>query len=284
MIRSYTADEERNIAVYKTFIQMGMYYLNEEKSEGNVESQIELDMKNFLLKGVEEIGDTNLHSYAVVNGNLIASNVEDISDVEDYQTSKWYQEMKAANGQVVFPDVQEMNLEKHVFVGAVDPASGDAIFFDLKRENLNALHKDLNLPEQGAYYLCDSHGNLLYYQAPFSVDEESIEKYATDLCNKIHVKSMAETGESIIDVSGKKRGLYHNSISNGWICIMTIPHTVLLSGFYKILAAFGVAFLIFFIIMLFISVRDMKLGNHVVRAMQVFMRFAIHIMQFIGSI
>lgn len=96
LVRSYTADEERNIAVYKTFIQMGMYYLNEEKSEGNAEDQIELDMRNFLLKGVEEIGDTNLHSYAVVNGKLIASNVEDISDVKDYQTSKWYQEMKDA--------------------------------------------------------------------------------------------------------------------------------------------------------------------------------------------
>ena len=54
------------------------------------------DMRNFLLKGVEEIGDMNLHSYAVVNGKLIASNAEDISDVKDYQTSKWYQEMKDA--------------------------------------------------------------------------------------------------------------------------------------------------------------------------------------------
>ena len=96
LVRSYTADEERNIAVYKTFIQMGMYYLNEEKSEGNAEDQIELDMRTFLLKGVDEIGDMNLHSYAVVNGKLIASNAEDISDVKDYQTSKWYQEMKDA--------------------------------------------------------------------------------------------------------------------------------------------------------------------------------------------
>lgn len=89
LVRSYMADEERNIAVYETFIQMGMYYLNEEKMEGNDEGMIEQDMRNFLLKGVEEIGDETLHSYAVVDGRVIAANVNDVLDIKACNESDW---------------------------------------------------------------------------------------------------------------------------------------------------------------------------------------------------
>lgn len=174
--------------------------------------------------------------------------------------------MNDANGEIIFSDVQKTENERSVYVGAVDPSSGDAIFFDVRRENLKTMHSDLNLPEQGAYYLCDSNGNLLFYQAPFSVNEDSIEKYAANLCKQIRKGEIAETGDSVVDISGKKRGLYHNSISNGWICIMTIPYATVLSGFYRIMTVLCVAFVAFFVIMLVMSLRDWRLEKHIVHA------------------
>ena len=93
-------------------------------------------------------------------------------------------------------------------MAAVEPFSGNAIAIFLERENYQNTHMDLKLMDQGAYYLFDENGRLLFYDAPFMVDKDATEEYAANMCQKIKEGSLDKTGGGIVDITGR-------SICNG---------------------------------------------------------------------
>lgn len=262
LVRSYAADEERDIATYKTVISLGLSYLD-DLEESHMEAD---DIKNAMVGFMDEaraaVGDDELQIYAIGDGEFIGEDID-----IDFMNTSWYKKVLEADGEVVFTDENTYlgTDTRMVIVAAANPDNGDTLLIALKQENFTLNHRDLELPEQGAYYLCDSKGNLLFYKAPFEVDENSIEAYAADLCNKIREGSIAETGDEIIDLNGKSRGLFHNTTSNDWICIMTIPHAVLLAGFYKIMGICCFAFVLYLVMMIILTIRDIMQGRRNVR-------------------
>ncbi|MBU5430505.1 hypothetical protein KQI22_10590 [Kineothrix sp. MSJ-39] len=48
LVKSYTADEERNIAVYRAFIEMSEYYLEELQQENDKQASLQEKMEAFL--------------------------------------------------------------------------------------------------------------------------------------------------------------------------------------------------------------------------------------------
>lgn len=78
--------------------------------------------------------------------------------------------------------------------------------------------------EGGAYYLCDEEGQLLFYRAPFEVDEKAIQDYATDICNQIQSGEMKASGNRMRDMNNKPREGYYYQSENGWLCILTLPY------------------------------------------------------------
>ena len=268
LVRSYTADEERNISVYRTFVQMSLFYEEEVESENISLEKKENQMTNYLVKGAREIGDETLTGYAVLNGNLITVNGETEFVKKDYENQTWYQKIMKANGEVVYvtDNAGETGTPGNVIIGAVNPESKDLVAFCVQKYNFEKEHSDLDLPEEGAYYLFDADGNLLYRQAPFQVEEKDLENYAASLCDKIQSGQISENGESIIDLSGKPRGLYHNRVSNGWLCIMTIPHSTLLGGFYNVVFGYFIVFTVILILLLMTYAKGRKLDSAVLAA------------------
>ena len=91
---------------------------------------------------------------------------------------------------------------------------------------------------------------LLLYDAPFMVDKDATEEYAANMCQKIKEGSLDKTGGGIVDITGVgKRDIYHCTVSNGWLCVMTVPRYILLAGFYKILWYCGGVLAILFLVM-----------------------------------
>lgn len=268
LVRSYTADEERNISVYKTFVQMTLFYEEELEAEDLTWEDEENQMRNYLVKGAGEIGDETLTGYAVLGGKLLTVNDETNMTERKYEDQKWYQKILQANGEVVYVTDEdgETGSSGNVIIGAVDPDNGNLVAFCVQKYNFEREHHDLNLPENGAYYLFDENGNLLYSHAPFHVEERDLEEYAAGLCDKIQSGQIAESGDSITDLSGKTRGLYHNSVSNGWLCIMTIPHATLLGGFYTVVMGYFVVFAIILILLLLAYARGKRLNHTVTMA------------------
>lgn len=262
LVQSYVADEERNIATYKTVISLGLSYLEELEASYTDMEDIKARMVDFIDDARVSVGDESLQIYAIGDGEFIGEDID-----LDFQNTVWYREVLEADGEVVFTD--ENNYlgtdARMVIVAAANPDNGDTVLIALKEENFKLNHRDLDLPDNGAYYLCDSEGNLLFYEAPFNVDEQSIEAYAVDLCDEIREGSIAEAGDDIIDLNGKSRGLFHNTTSNNWLCIMTIPHSVLLSGFYKIMGICSFIFVVFLIMMIILTIRDVIQGRRNVR-------------------
>ena len=271
LVRSYCTDEERNIAVYRTYIRMGLYYLEELENSSYSKQEFTHKMENFLKRTAAVVGDSDLQSCVMKNGEKIASNINDKSSLKNYQNTDWYYKARKAAGDVVFCNVAEEKSERGelTVVAAVEPFSGNAIAIFLERENYQNTHMDLKLMDQGAYYLFDENGRLLFYDAPFMVDKDATEEYAANMCQKIKEGSLDKTGGGIVDITGRKRDIYHCTVSNGWLCVMTVPRYILLVGFYKILWYCGGVLAILFLVMLDLYLRDLRRGNsvHYVRLM-----------------
>ena len=87
LVRSYCADEERNIAVYRTYIRMGLYYMKELEDSSYSKQELTYKMENFLKRTAVVVGDSDLQSYVMKNGEKIASNINDKSSLKNYQNT-----------------------------------------------------------------------------------------------------------------------------------------------------------------------------------------------------
>lgn len=270
LVKSFTADEERNIAVYRAFIEMSEYYLEEVQQEnaGQVSASLQKKMEAYFTTTAGRVEDDTLACYAVIQGKVVVASGNGSLDDFDL-TEDWYQEIKAADGEVFFTDELSGDEPDTIMAGMINPQTDNGILMKITRRNFEAVHEDIKLPERGAYYLCDSQGNLLYYDAPFAVDEKEIEAYAASIWQEVSAGSIAETGDDIIDLNGDKRGVYHNNVSNGWLCIMTIPHTTVLSGLKTIITIYSVVFGILFLVVLLMGLNDIRMNRQAAKNNQI---------------
>lgn len=269
LVKSYTADEERNIAVYRAFIEMSEYYLEELQQENDEQVSLQEKMEAFLTTTAGRVEDDTLACYAVIQGKVVAASGNG-SSIDDFDlTQDWYQEIKAADGEVLFTDELPGLQKDTIMAGMVNPETDNAVLMKITRRNFDVVHEDIKLPERGAYYLCDSQGNLLYYDAPFAVDEKKMEQYAASIWQEINDGNLAETGDDIVDLNGERRGVYHNSVSNGWLCIMTIPHATVLSGFRSIIFVYSVALGLAFLVVLLMGLNDIRMNRRAAKSNQI---------------
>ena len=268
LVKSYTADEERNIAVYRAFIEMSEYYLEELQQENDNQASLQEKMEAFLTTTAGRIEDDTLACYAVVRGKIAVACGNGKTDDFDL-AQDWYQEIRAADGEVLFTDELPGDQKDTIMAGMVNPQTDNAILMKITRRDFDAVHEDIRLPEGGAYYLCDAKGNLLYYDAPFAVDEKKMEQYAASIWQEINDGNLAETGDDIVDLNGERRGVYHNSVSNGWLCIMTIPHATVLSGFKTIITVYSAALGIAFCVVLLMGLHDILMNRRAVKSSQI---------------
>lgn len=273
LVRSYAADEERNIAVYKTTVKMAIEQLNGLEEDGLPQDKIEEKMIEFFDHVGDSIGDTELTGYTISHNRIVSKNLNEAWLRYHSGNARWYQKIMDADGEVVFQTKEMEDGENVVIAAAGNPDTGDVVFLRISQDCIKKTHGDLNLPEEGAYYLFDAEGNLLFYDAPFQADEAAMEEYATGLCQKIQKESIAESGNTIMDINGSKQGIYHNQISNGWLCIMTIPHETVLLGINEIIGIYAGVLILCLGVLLLMGVRDIRMAktveksNTIVRAL-----------------
>ena len=263
LIQSYASDEERSIAVYNTIIKMGMSSMESSEESGSPE-EISIKMQDFFKKAADASGDPDLQCFAIIKGRLVSTEPIEGLDKYDFENTGWYRNVLAADGQVIFTDINDESGAKLTVAAAGEPDTDCAVFINLRKQDFISEHSGLNLPEKGAYYLFDTDGHLLYYTAPFEVDEASLEEYAMGLCADIHNGKISNEGDDIIDLNGEVRGIYYNQVNNGWLCIMTIPHSVLLTGFNNIIIIYVSVFAVFMLIIIFMFVHDIHMGQTII--------------------
>lgn len=268
LIEGYALDEERNIGKYENIVKLGMSYINDLTDERASGRETNEWVSDYFEKMTDIMDDEAIDSYAIVNGKVIASKEWEGMESYDYRSKVWYQAAMEAGGKVIFTDAYEDTVYGRpvVTIAAANPDTGNAVAFDLYPENFQYNHEGLQIPEDSSYYVCDAAGMVLYHNFSFESSGKNIQEYAGGLCKRIISGELEESGSLTVDLDGGKRGVYHYYAPNGWLCILTVPHTALYNNLNDIYLWYILLFVIVIIFVILIMVHDHKLRKRIRRA------------------
>lgn len=258
LIKSYVADEERNISIYKTITQMGLTYIDNVQNDEYTDEEKENLIDEFFEQAKITSNNDKLECFAVFGGKIFSSEKYKSSEEQLKKAENWYKKIPdMPTGTVVFSN-KEAGTEGVVSVYSVSPKTGNIFVVNLKEDTFEKMHMDTELLENSAYYVCDVSGNILYEKTPFGVGKDELSPHIAKLYRNINSGSINKKSNSIRGFAGKKREVYYSRVSNGWLCILTVPNATLLKGMYESAAQYVVIVILFFIIMFVLWKRGRK--------------------------
>ncbi len=252
LIKSYAADEERNISVYKTIVQTGLTYVDNVCSDEYTEKEKEELVNRFFEQAKTASKNDNIKCFAVFDGKMVSSDKG--KNVKEYQEiiDEWYNNIGyMPDGNVTFSKLYKDNVinENVVSICSVSPRTGNVFVVDLEESTFEKMHSDINLLKDSSYYLCDNTGKILYEKTPFNVSKDELSPHIALLCEKINNGEITNTKNNIKGFGGKEREVYYSRVSNDWLCIFTVPNATFLKGICQSASQYIVIILLFFIIM-----------------------------------
>ncbi len=246
LTHSFVQDEELNISRFGNQVSLGLVYLKEMNESHVSDAEKEKWVQDFFLKMKETLPEAGVEAYAVLDGRLLAEKPWEGMEEYDFTQSEWYRKAVEADGAVIFTNAYGAQKEGWVVsAAAIDPESGDGIVLDLSSETFQEFHQNQSLPEDGAYYLCDANGRLLYSNTDFQVTEEQLENFASGLHKRVRDGEITAEKNDILGVNGEKRGVYFSYVHNGWFCAMTMTYAALLHGMKKLFGWYIAVFALF---------------------------------------
>ncbi len=102
LIQSYASDEEKDISMYTTIIELGMIQLNDMVDADISEDRMRNVINTFFRQAKSSTKDENLLCYVILDGKLISSDNVDGLENYDFKKQEWYKRALAGNGEVVF--------------------------------------------------------------------------------------------------------------------------------------------------------------------------------------
>lgn len=233
LAQSYSTEEERNMIGYQLLLELGASYVSEDAVSYMDQSTLETYLKRYFQDTIHVMGEGVIDPYAVVNGKIVAANPWTGDEDYDVSETEWYQKAIEADGKVIFTNAYtDVISGKAVITAAVKGEGTDnVVAFDVFPENFRVEHNRQELPEGSSYFLCDSNGTLLYRDSSVDGTEEEISAYVKRLFDDIQKGDLEAADAYISDFIGEKRGIYYNEAENGWLSIITIPYTSIMSDF-----------------------------------------------------
>lgn len=86
LIESYASDEEKNISMYSTIIELGMMQINDMVNANIPEDSMKNVIDTFFKQAKSSTKDADLLCYVILNGKLISS--DDVDGIESYDYKK----------------------------------------------------------------------------------------------------------------------------------------------------------------------------------------------------
>lgn len=266
LIQSYAADEEKNLSMYTTIIELGMMQINDMVDADISEERMLNVIHTFFKLAKSSANDEDLLCYVILNGKLVPS--DDIEGIESYNYKKqeWYKRAVAADGEVIFTNsyLTEKDRSNVVTISAANKETGNAVIIDLTDENLDTNHADTELPERSAFYVFNQYGETIYTKAPFAADKSTLNQYSQDLYLKMKNGSYKMT-DNITDFEGEKRAFYYTRLENGWTVVLTVPRAVLTAQINWMVLMYIVLFAALFVIVLIMWLRERKVLKQTLR-------------------
>lgn len=117
------------------------------------------------------------------------------------------------------------------------------------------------MPVGSSYYLCDVKGNIIYSIHENKNSEAEIKVYIQKVLEEI-LEGKHDVADSFtIDMQGKKKGVYYSLSKNGWISVLTIPYSTLLSEVKELYHFYIGIFILLVIVGIIVYYRDICLNK-----------------------
>lgn len=263
LTRNYSADQQNNITIYQTMLELGVAYIDEQVLSGSSEEEIQQWLQRFFENITEARSEKTIDPYAIIDGRIIAAQPWEGDATYAYTQTAWYQKALEADGAVIFTDVyQDAITGKSVITLAQKASHSNSVLaFDIFVENFYTADNPIHLPEGSSYYLCDQSGNVLYYMTDMQMPPEAIQGYVKSLVAQITKGELAEFDAYIYDLEGNRQGVYYATMSNGWISVLTISFDTILENLSGFLWLMTALFLGFLAMVIFVTIRNYRIDR-----------------------
>lgn len=255
MAHSYCVEGERNMIMYEAMMRLSTRYIDQQLQES---SDPERWIRSYLQTVSNTMGENVIDPYAVIDGRIVAANPWDGDEGYDIAGTEWYQKALEADGEIVFTDGYQDAITGSTVITLAQEGEveGNVVAFDIFPEQFRIAGDNNSLPEGSYYFLCDSTGTLLYDDTNRDFSQEERQEYMDTLFSKIREGSFEQTNAYIHNPGGEKLAAYYDVAENGWISIITMPYSSLLSGVREISLWYAVILTIFLVIFVIMSVRE----------------------------
>ena len=265
LVQSYAMEEEKTLAMFEDFLDMGSQYVNELNENENNEQTIQLWMKDYFSKMTYILGEKIVDPYAVIDGKIIAQNTWEGDRSYHYQETNWYRQAIDHPGQIMFTDAYKDAITQELIITAslALENEGDVLAMDIYPSKIDKHQKKIqNAYQNSFFYLSDSKGQLIYALTPYELEQTQKQEYNQGLFERIQEGEYAHYDDYYINQEGKQIGVYYYQMDNGWMAIMTIPfHDLLMDESHFLvygLAATGIIFVVILLVMMIKNMRHIK--------------------------
>lgn len=257
--------ENEKIENYDMFIRAASIWLNDQIKKNRTEGELREWMKNYTDYINKELNTKEVEVYASINKKIIGATYWEGDETFEVNKAEWYNLALLANGKVIYTDsYKDIRTGEIGFTVAKKiNNNNDVLAVDIYLDELSENEHIDELPLGSSYYLCDVKGNIIYSVHENKNSEKEIQKYIQKVLEEILEGKHDVSDSFTIDMQGKKRGVYYSLSKNGWISILTIPYSTLLSEVKELYYIYIGSFLFFIIVGIVACYREMKLNKKI---------------------
>ena len=234
--RRFAINEETYLNQYETVLRTVEYQIQNSPENTDLTDM----MKNYQSYAEKTMDLNNIELYGYIDGKIAAATYWDGDETFDPDSALWYQEARAAEGDVIYTDVYtDARLQRPVVTVAKElEDSQDVIAMDVYLDGISIPDNMADLPEGCNYFLCDQNGILIDDYLSVG-DQNNLQESFQRIYQEIQEGKHDSYDSYIIGVDGEKRGVYYYVLDSGWYTVITMPYEELLQATKNIWIVFG---------------------------------------------
>ena len=256
LVHSYSVEEEVTLDYLETNLQLAAQFVDEIIDGGGGTEDTQRWLESYFSKSASTVGKGAVDFYAVINGGIVAANPWPGDEDYQYDKTQWYLDAIEAAGEPVVGNVYQdaVTGRKVITISQALDMDGCVIAMDVYIGNQSLHNTVQSLPENCSYFLCDSQGTLIYSSLSTDISDDKAQGYTDYIMAGIRDGSLLAYDATVTDLNGTDRGVYYQTMSNGWTVIMTIPMRTILMGEENLIIYFmaGISLILFFSLSLMI--------------------------------
>ena len=259
LVHSYAVEEEMNISSLETSLNLTSHSIDEVLEQGGDSAAIQNWVKEYLTKITATIGEDLVDLYAVIDGEILAVNPWDGDTIYPDQQTDWYQRAVQAGGTAVRGEayLDAITGEKVFTISKGLAREGDVLAMDVHIQNKSMHNTAQALPDNCSYFLLDASGQLIYSSTKWDIQPSTLQSYIDYVRVGIEDGSLLAYDAFVQDLEGVSRGVYYQTMRNGWTVILTIPTMHILMGDQNTLIyILAVVALVLFLMLAYITIRE----------------------------